>query len=617
MYTSFIRDVASSLRQSWRGLVAIDLLYKILAFVLLTPLFAALFRSLLALSGNSVLSDVDIAMFFAGPFGWCCAIILGAVWLGIVALEQASLLWMLAERSRGERTSVWASLRFAALNSSIVIRTSARLVFWTMIVMMPFLLIAGGVFLWFLTEYDINYYLAERPTEFKVAVTIGVVLAVISIGVLLRLYSGWFLVLPLVLFENEPPNRALRASKKLVSGNRRRVLTWLVLWIAAMLLANAVSTVLIGGAGRLLIPTSVGSPAVLAFRVGLMLLVLASVSLAINLFATIGFSGILFHGFQSLNPKAGEAIDDTHVANESKLQGPVLFTRWQFALAGVVGVLASALVGYWSLNSTRFNDDVKIMAHRGASFVAPENTMAAFQQAIEAGADWIEIDVQETLDGEVVVLHDSDFMKLSANPLKIWDANLNDLKDIDVGSWFDPAFSDERVPTLQEVLQLCKGKIDVNIELKYYGHDQQLEQRVVDIVEGEGMSEQVMVMSLKPQGVAKTKALRPEWKCGLLLSVYVGDMQKMDADFLAVNANFASRSFVKRAHKVGKKVFVWTVNDAAMMSQAMNRNVDGILTDRPDLARQVLAQRANMSNAERLLSEIAIYFRESTENIEP
>ena len=121
--------------------------------------------------------------------------------------------------------------------------------------------------------------------------------------------------------------------------------------------------------------------------------------------------------------------------------------------------------GAIALQSVRLEDDVEIMAHRGSSWAAPENTMAAFRQAIADGADWIELDVQETADGAVVVLHDSDFMKLAGNKLKIWDATMDDLKDIDIGSRFAPEFKDERVPTLGEVLDECKGKIQVNIEL--------------------------------------------------------------------------------------------------------------------------------------------------------
>lgn len=604
--TQFVRAIAGSLSACWRTLVAADLLYKLLSFVLLTPLLAALFRIALMLAGHSVLSDVDIAMFFAGPVGWICAIVLGAGWLAIFALEQASLLSIIAANANGQKMTARESLRFSAGHAPGILRVTGKLICWTLLVVAPFLLVAVGVYYWLLSEYDINYYLNQRPIEFQVAVGIGAALALVLIGILLRLYSGWFLTLPLILFDGVSPRDGLQASQRLVSGHRRKILIWVVGWLIVVLAANVLTTSIVGLAGRLLIPSTVGSLMILATRVGLMFFVLFATSLLLNLLATIGLAGILFYGYQQMSPNSAHAADAIKISNR-RPTGLVL-TRSRLAAVSIVGVLVAALFGYWSLNTLPLHDDVQIMAHRGASHAAPENTLAAFRQAIDDRADWIEIDVQETADGEVVVMHDSDFMKLSSNPLKIWDAQRDDLRDIDIGTWFDPKFADERVPTLAEVLRLCKHKIGVNIELKYYGHDQNLEQRVVDIVESEGMAEEIMIMSLKPEGVAKIKALRPDWKCGLLLSVYVGNLQKIRADFLAVNAAFASRSFVERAHKADKQVFVWTVNDAATMSQMMNRNVDGILTDRPKLAQQVLRERSQMNTSERLLAEVALLF---------
>lgn len=594
-----------------------DVLFKLLAFILLTPLFVALFRSLLTLSGTSVLSDVDIAMFFAGPFGWFCAIALGSVWLGIVAFEQATLLSILASHSSGQKIGVLTALRFTASHSLRILNVTARLIGWSLQIIAPFLLIAGGVYFWLLGDYDINYYLNERPAEFKVAVAVGAALVVTMVGILLRFYSAWFLALPLVLFDNVPPADGLRKSKELVSGNRRHIAVWLVTWICLVLAVNLLLTTVIGFAGRALIPSNVGSLAILAARVGLLVIVLGAGSLIVNLFATIGLAGILFHGYRQIDPNADAALAAAQWPDRPGAGAQQLLTRRRLLAGGVIGTIIAATIGYYSLTSIRLQDDVQIMAHRGSSKAAPENTLAAFRQAIDDGAEWIELDVQETRDGEVVVLHDSDFMKLAKNPLKIWDANQEDLDDIDIGSWFDPKFAGERVPTLAEVLRLCKDKVGVNIELKYYGHDQQLEQRVVDIVETEGMADQIMLMSLKPEGIAKIKALRPEWRCGLLLSVYVGNLKDVAADFLAINAGFASRGFVTGAHEVDKQVFVWTVNDAATMSQALNRQVDGILTDRPALARKILAERSELTTAERLLTEISILFNQPPEIAAP
>jgi len=142
---------------------------------------------------------------------------------------------------------------------------------------------------------------------------------------------------------------------------------------------------------------------------------------------------------------------------------------------------------------------------------APENTLASIRRANEDGTDWVEIDVQETSGGEVVVIHDSDFMKLAGDPLKVWEGTLAQIQDIDIGSWFALEYSSERVPTLREVLAEVAGKSRLVIELKYYGNDQQLEQRVVDIVEQTGMVDNVAIMSLKYEGIQKIRKLRPDW----------------------------------------------------------------------------------------------------------
>lgn len=280
-------------------------------------------------------------------------------------------------------------------------------------------------------------------------------------------------------------------------------------------------------------------------------------------------------------------------------------TRMRLLVGGSAGVLVAGVIGVFAVKSVQVEDNVQIMAHRGSSAAAPENTLASIRQAIDDGADWVEIDVQETADGEVVVFHDSDFMKTAGRDLKIWDATVDDLDDIDIGSWFANDFHTERVPTLAEVLAVCKGKIKVNIELKYYGHNDQLEQRVADIVAAHDMDSQVKAMSLKLDGVKKMKSIRPDWAVGLLMSVHVGSVKDIEADFLAVNASSATRRLIRNAHANGKEVYVWTVNDGLTMSTMMSRGVDGLLTDNPALAQAVLQERARMSPPERLVFELA------------
>jgi glycerophosphoryl diester phosphodiesterase len=259
------------------------------------------------------------------------------------------------------------------------------------------------------------------------------------------------------------------------------------------------------------------------------------------------------------------------------------------------------LLGLGLLRDVRLDADVQITAHRGASARAPENTLAAVRAAIVDNADWVEIDVQETADGIVVVHHDEDFMRASRDPRRVWETPWADVAGIPNGAWFGVEFEAERVTTLEEVLLVAKDRIGVNIELKVYGHGQRLEQRTIEIVEAAGMQDQVVLMSLDRPTVATLKELRPEWTVGLLAAVSVGDLSRLDADFLAVNASNATPAFIRRVHASGKEVHVWTVDHPAQMSAMITAGADVIITNEPALAREVLGQLSELSPVERLL----------------
>jgi glycerophosphoryl diester phosphodiesterase len=242
-----------------------------------------------------------------------------------------------------------------------------------------------------------------------------------------------------------------------------------------------------------------------------------------------------------------------------------------------------------------------VIGHRGAAALAPENTLAAVERAIEDGADWVEIDVQETADGEVVLLHDSDFMKLAGSPLKIWNGSFAEVRELDVGSWFGPDFQGEGIATLEEVLLRARGRAKIVIELKYYGHDQRLEERVAAIVDRTGMEDDIAVMSLNLRGVERMSALRPDFRTGLLAATAVGRLTQVDVDFLAVSLPLATTRLLRQAHAGGKEVYVWTVNDEVTMAHQLLQGVDGLITDHPARARAVIEIERGLTSVERLL----------------
>jgi glycerophosphoryl diester phosphodiesterase len=600
-----LNAAAGDFRRSWKQLALTDIAYKVIAIVVLTPLAGVMFRVMVAASGKSVLADQDILFFFLGPVGWICFVVVGGISLGIVALEQAALLGILCTSGGGKRLGPVGALRFAAANARVVVLVTARLLALTLVTILPFLAVIGLIYATLLGGHDINFYLKEKPPEFWVALGLAGITVATLVALLLRLATGWFFALPLVLFENVRASNALRTSRERAAGHRRTLWCWIVAWGLAMIILSALASALVVLVGRLVVPYATGSLWTLVAAIGATLMLWTAVNLLVNLLGTTTFATILFNLYRKLGSRGDVDPSRVHVGETSGSGFTPQLTPARLIVGGIVGIMIAMAVGGAAIDSVHTEDRATITAHRGSSAAAPENTMAAVEQAIKDGADWIEIDVQETADGEVVVFHDSDFMKLAGRDLKIWDATIDDLKEIDIGSWFDPKFKGERVPTLAKVLDQCKGKVGVNIELKYYGHDKQLEQRVVEIVEAHGMVPNVVIMSLKLDAVEKMKSLRPDWKVGLLMSVSAGDLKNVDVDFLAVNAAFAKRAFIRSSHAMDREVYVWTVNDAPTMSTMIGRGVDSLITDRPALARSVLEQRAKLTAPERLLIELA------------
>ena len=597
-------------RRTWPQLLLVTLATRVAVTLILLPGLALLLRFFLSRQDRAVLSDQEILFFFLTPIGVLALVVVGGIWIGIALIEQAGLMVVGFGAAEDRRITWFSALRYVFRESPRIFLLGSHLLVRVALLVGPMLALMGGVYWTFLRQYDINYYLTNRPPAFLWAGGIaGVLVAVLAVLLAVKVVR-WVLALPAVLFENLGAEAAIRDSIADSKGHRWRIFWWIVAWLVAGAIASTGLTWALGLVGRLIVPVSGDTMTLVALSMGVIGL-LTLVANAILSFLSASLFALLFvrlyRDFSGPGSLARELAEPGSLGDRPAVRIPRKGLLWGGAVAAIACVVFAVILA----RSVRLEDDVLIMAHRGAALHAPENTLASVRRAIEDSTDYIEIDVQETADGEVAVFHDSDFMKTARDPLTIWDARRADLEAIDIGSWFDPAYSAERVPTLEEVLGAARGQARVVIELKYYGHDRDLERRVIDIVERTGMVDQVVVMSLKYDKVQKIRALRPEWTYGLLTSVNLGDATRFDVDFLAVNAAAATRGFVERAHRAGLDVYVWTVNDPYLMSAMMSRNVDGIITDDPGLAREVLEIRSQMDPVQRLLvgigSEIGVF----------
>ncbi|MDX1381233.1 MAG: glycerophosphodiester phosphodiesterase family protein [Xanthomonadales bacterium] len=588
----------------WRPFLAIHLAVTLLTGSVLLPMTAALLRLAVSLSGEPALSDQDILFFVLSPGGFLAFVLLGSLFSIIVFLGHAAMLVVAVTVPGGKPATARQALLFLARRFAGLFELALRILLRVLLNLLPFALAAWLLYRLLLTEFDINYYLSTKPREWLLAIAGGGLLVAACAANLLRLFANWLLCLPLLLFSGCAPREALTQSRATLRGHRTAILGWLVAWLLAGTVLATAATGAVALAGNFVIPLAADTVDALLLALGLFSFLGFLLSFGVSLAASTWLSLFIVRvcnalGLQWTHRPADSAPDRAR---------PLLANRRLVVLGLAGGFCVAVLLAWLLVQRLPFATDTRVMAHRGASGSAPENTLAAIRGAIDSGADWVEIDVQETADGRIAVIHDSDLKKIGGSPLTVAGATLAQLQQVDIGSWFHPRFADQRVPSLEEVLALCRDRIGVNIELKYYGREKQLEQRVVDIVEAAGMTGQVMFMSLSYAGIQALRRLRPGWKVGLLSSVAVGKLTGLDVDFLALNGRAASRTLIRQAHAHGKQVLVWTVNDPVAMASMIGRGVDGLITDEPSRAVAVLQQYRELEPAERLLIQLADAF---------
>ncbi|EGX60790.1 glycerophosphoryl diester phosphodiesterase [Streptomyces zinciresistens K42] len=249
-----------------------------------------------------------------------------------------------------------------------------------------------------------------------------------------------------------------------------------------------------------------------------------------------------------------------------------------------------------------------VVAHRGASSYAPENTLAAVDKAAALGVDWVENDVQRTKDGELVVMHDDNLRRTTdaeevfpgRSPWKVKDFTAAEIARLDAGSWFSPAYANTRVPTLKQYVD----RVELNnqkllLEVKNPELYPGIEEQTLKVLSNEGwldrahLTDRLIVQSFSADSVRGVHELRPDVRTGFLgtppvadLSWYATFADMINPSYTSLSAGYvASVHQTESAHGGPMQLFAWTVNDADAARQVGGYGVDGIITNSPDVVR--------------------------------
>lgn len=582
------------------------LVWSLLA-VVLTPLSTAILRWIWHRGDESVVgNEALVAWLFTGR-GATWLLAAGSLALIGAALQYAGFFELITADLEDRRTSLTEiGLRLPRRLPS-VLRLCAAVTAVAFVLALPLAAGLYGIRHWLLGAQDINYYLYERPSRWWVALAVAGGWALIWGAGAAYVAARSLLALPAYLDGHRPLRAALRSGWRCTRGRGARIARLLlgaaVAWIAVRtILGGAV----VAGTSWLVDWTaaSLGSlyPVVMATGGAVLLTFLVDAAVAFLGVAYVStlLTKLYYEDTELHAAVAGDAGPFTSPGAVARRAGRWLRPGRVVGIAAVA-IAGSAIAGGAVLQGMPDRPEVAVTAHRAGPPPSPENTLAALERSIEAEADWSEVDVQLTADGVPIVVHDADLMRMAGDRRRVSATDYSELKAVVQRPDDGTPPSERRVATLREFLDRARGRIGLNIELKYYGREPRLAEEVVRTVREADMAEDVMVMSLDLGGVGQVHRSAPEIETGYAAALAVGDLARLPVEFLAVARSRVSRRLLRAARRRGVEIHVWTLNRAPAMVEVVQQGVDGIITDRPALAVRVVREMEEMPPVARLL----------------
>jgi glycerophosphoryl diester phosphodiesterase len=597
-----LRQGWQDFRSAWKAATCFLLFITALDWALLSPLIAWGLEAIVRSGGAVAITNADLTGFALSPPGIAFLFAVGTVQLALLRIRAGGLTLLAAEVVAGRRPRFWDVVggnihRLPAFFLLSLLQTAAVLA-----TVAIFVGLLAGIYGGLLGGHDINYYLKEQPREWWIAVLLaGALGGLFALG-LFWLTARWLFAVPLLVLGNLRPLEALRMTWRVTRGDSIGLVQVFGLWWTGVAILSATLSALGWFLARPLFDWAGYVP-------GRVLAVVAVVLVtAFTTGTAIGAVGLGVHQFMATR------MSLAHLRQTRERAVPIIPLGARrlaaaLALAALLVILAISVVANWfELARRNIVESVKVTAHRGSSARAPENTLSALREAISDGADFAEIDVQTTAEGEVVVFHDGDLMRMAGDSRRLRDLTLSQAKELDVGKKFNGEFAGEKIPTLAEVIRLSRGRIQLNVELKYNWPDPVLARKVVELLRREAFLTNCVITSLDPAALTEVQRLAPELKIGQIVTASVGNVTRLPGQILSVNQHSATRRFIQQARTAGKEVHVWTLNQTGDMLLMIERGANNLITDHPDVAVRLLRDRAELSDAEKLALSLRTLF---------
>jgi len=566
------------LKWDWPTLLIFELLHKLIALTVLIPHFFSILTSMMQKSDLTYLSPSMIKQFILSP----STLILGLftiITLGYYFYFGLQTIFIYFKFSIKKQPLTFFQLIKQSFKESIRIFSPRNLLI--LILLIFFIPLTTFIFkINFLESGSLTEFLFDfiyqrtpfHPMYFTFIVMIQI------------LFIRFLFTLPVMIYQKQSFLQAIHQSFYLTKGKVTSlillILSWSFITVLILMIIYTIGILIIAFLTKIMLPSK--GIALSFFDISFTFKnMLSSIAPTFIIITNGAFISTLYA--QMNHPSFFSSLP----SSTSKIHHPQI----QYVIIVILALLMGELISPNNLYTNHLSDEIQIIAHRASASYVPENTLSALDYAIESGAQMAEIDVQQTLDKEIILMHDMSLKRTTGYDRKVSESTYREIQSLEAGSWFSDEFNGEIIPTLEQALQKSKDQITLMIEIKSQPHPVDVARQVIELIQKYEMENQCLIGSMDYRVLQAVKMINPKIQTVYITALAYGDYQDLeDVDYYSIEASFISFALIDQIHRSGKQIYAWTVNKASTMQSMISMQVDGIVTDDPILLKNQLTQ---------------------------
>lgn len=590
------KDGIALLKFNLSSIILFEIIHKIISVAILAPIVYSILNFSIDIAGLNYLYSGTMMQYFTKPSTYACFFLIILLLAMFFLINICGIICAMDYSKREEKTNPLVILFRGVFNAFRVISPRNMGIIFYVLAVLPVtfsVMISGSLFGIRLPEF-FKQFIKVNERTISILLIVYVVICIITV---FRIFALNYFTLHKFKF-----SQAVTLSKRVMRHHAMGVFLGVIfLNIVLIGVMFALETVFALAAKGVL--SNFISSKALSFGVDIAAeIIFFVVYITFSIISTpliYSYICACFYRFEEecdneeVSQRRRERLED--IKENKRKKDTIKHNRIAYGALVVMGVLLNGFYIYLSINNrveldVYYSTRALVTAHRGDSKHAPENTMAAIALAVENQADIIEIDVRQTKDGVLVLMHDESLLRTTGVDKLVGEVDYEYVVTLDPGSDFSEEYAGERVPNLREVLEYGReNDLFYNIELKPEDYYEGYVENIVALIEEYEYEDSCVVASSDQDTLMKVKMLNPDIKTICILYAVYGNLQDMEfVDGYSVRHNFVNKELVSKIHSFGKDIYVWTVNSETKIKKLLLLDVDSIITDVPYEAKEII-----------------------------